>query len=76
MENNTKTLKFRTNLTCSNCVSKVKPGLDDSATISEWNVDTENPEKILTVKSEGITEDEIISIIKKKGFKAELLEAQ
>ena len=39
----------------------------------EWNVDTANNDKILTVKSEGITEDEIVAIVKKKGFKAEPL---
>jgi len=54
-------------------VSKVKADLDGADGICEWNVDTANNDKILTVKSEGITEDEIVAIVKKKGFKAEPL---
>lgn len=71
MEN--KNLQFKTNLNCGNCVSKVQADLDNASGISEWNVDTANSDKILTVKSEGISEDEIVSIIKRKGFKAELI---
>lgn len=69
MEN--KELKFKTNLNCSNCVSKVQNDLDQAEGISKWEVDTENEHKILTVDSTGITEEEVIQIIKKKGFKAE-----
>lgn len=69
MEN--KELKFKTTLNCGGCVSKVKLDLDNSQGISKWEVDTDNPDKILTVSSKGITEDQVISIIKSKGFKAE-----
>lgn len=69
MEN--KEFQFKTTLNCGGCVSKVKSDLDDSAKITKWNVDTDHPDKILTVNSKGITEDEIIAIIKSKGFKAE-----
>ncbi|MCT4317747.1 heavy-metal-associated domain-containing protein [Flavobacterium sp.] len=66
-----KNLQFKTNLNCGNCVAKVQSDLDNANGISEWNVDTTNSDKILTIKSEGISEDEIVTIIKKKGFKAE-----
>ena len=66
-----KNLQFKTNLNCSNCVSKVQADLDNAGGICEWNVDTTNADKILTVKADGITEDEDVAIIKKKGFKAE-----
>lgn len=69
MEN--KEFQFKTTLNCGGCVSKVKSDLDSSAGISEWNVDTDNPDKILTVSSKGITKDEVIAIVKSKGFKAE-----
>lgn len=71
MEN--KELQFKTNINCNGCVSKVKPGLDSAEGIREWNVDTDNPDKILTIKSGGITEDEVIVIIKGKGFNIEPL---
>ncbi len=69
MEN--KELKFKTNLNCGGCVSKVQSDLDNASGVCEWNVDTDNSDKILTVKSEGITEDQVIAIVNKKGFKAE-----
>lgn len=69
MEN--RNLKFKTTLDCGGCVSKVKSDLDNAAGIQEWNVDTANADKILTVSSKGITEDEVVAIIKSKGFKAE-----
>jgi copper chaperone CopZ len=73
MEN--KNLQFKTNLNCGGCVSKVKPHLDSAEGISEWKVDTQNENKILTVTSEGITEDEVVAIIKRSGFKIEPLNA-
>ncbi len=69
----TKELQFKTNINCSGCIAKVKPGLDNAKGIREWNVDTNNREKILTVQSEGITANEVIVIIQSKGFKAETL---
>lgn len=66
----TKELKFKTNLNCSNCVSKVQSDFDKAENIGSWNVDTDNPDKILTVSSEGITEEEVVAIVKSKGFEA------
>ncbi|HLV64058.1 hypothetical protein [Galbibacter sp.] len=66
-----KELKFKTTLNCGGCVSKVQPDLDSSVGISKWEVDTDSPDKILTVESKGITEGQVIAIVKSKGFKAE-----
>lgn len=68
-----KELKFKTTLNCGGCVSKVQADLDNAEGICHWNVDTDNADKILTVSSKGITEDEVVAIIKSKGFKAEPL---
>ena len=64
-------LKFKTTLNCGGCVSKVQADLDNAEGIRDWKVDTDNPDKILTVDSKGITEEEVINIVKSKGFKAE-----
>lgn len=69
MEN--KNLQFKTNINCGGCVASVKPHLDNAQGISHWEVDTTNNDKILTVKSEGITEQEVIEAVKKAGFKIE-----
>lgn len=71
MEN--KNLQFKTNLNCSGCVSKVTTDLNEALGSNEWDVDTSNKDKILTVKSEKLTGEEVIDIIQKKGFKAEIL---
>lgn len=67
----TKNLKFKTTLTCGGCVSKVQSDLDNANGIDKWDVDITNSDKILTVSSKGITEDEVVAIIKSKGFHAE-----
>lgn len=69
MEN--KEFQFKTNLNCGGCVSKIQADLDQATGICHWKVDTENADKILTVSSKGISEEEVIAIIKSKGFKAE-----
>lgn len=69
MEN--KELKFKTSINCGGCVSKVKPVLDSTEGIKNWNVDTDNADKILTVESDGIAEDKVVEIIKAKGFNIE-----
>lgn len=71
MENNN--LQFRTNINCGGCVASVKPHLDNASGISQWEVDTTNKNKVLTVKSQGITQQEIIDTVKKAGFVIEPL---
>lgn len=66
-----KEFQFKTNINCGGCVASVKPHLDNAEGICEWNVDTANQDKILTIKSEGVTEEQVLNIIEKAGFKAE-----
>jgi len=72
MENN-KEFQFKTNINCGGCISSVKPHLDNAAGICEWKVDTANKDKILTVKTNGITATEVIETVQKAGFKIELV---
>ena len=69
MEN--KNFKFKTNINCSACEAKVTPFLN--ILNSDWNVDTTNKDKILTIESEGIIEQEVIDAVQKAGFKIEPL---
>lgn len=73
MKTNDKTLKFKTNINCSGCVAKVTPFLNDADGVCHWDVDTANKDNILSVHSEGITEQEVIQKVQEAGFKAELL---
>lgn len=61
---------FKTNIKCGGCIAKVQPGLDAESAISQWEVDTDNPEKILTVETESMGATSIISLIESLGFQA------
>ncbi|HEX6914818.1 MAG TPA: heavy-metal-associated domain-containing protein [Chitinophagaceae bacterium] len=63
--------QFKTNINCSGCVANVTPHLSGNEKIRHWEVDTNNPKKILTVEAEGLSEEEIKAIVQKAGFKAE-----
>lgn len=65
------TLKFKTNINCGGCVSKVTPFLNKQEGIDSWEVDTANPDKILIVNSKGATEEDVKATLQKVGFKAE-----
>ena len=67
MEN--KNFQFKTNINCSSCVATVTPFLNDAEGVCHWEVDTTKKDKVLTVKSEGITEEEVIEAVQKAGFK-------
>jgi copper chaperone len=61
-------LKFKTNINCGGCVSKVKPALDEAESIEHWEVDTNNPDKVLTVSGIGVVAQEVMDLVKLKGF--------
>ena len=56
------------------CVSKVTPFLDKEEGVESWEVDVNNPDKILTVKSSGATENQVQTVLQKIGFKAESIQ--
>lgn len=64
------TIKFKTNIKCTGCLSTVTPYLNDLAGEGNWHVDLDNPQKILTVESE-LSENEISTAVQKSGFVAE-----
>lgn len=76
MDTNDITLKFKTNINCGGCVAKVTPFLNDADGICYWEVDTTNKDKILSVHSEGITEEEVIQKVQEAGFKIETLKTK
>lgn len=67
------TLKFKTNIKCGGCIATVTPHLNQVKGIISWNVDTTDPLKIMTVETEGISAEEITSVIKTAGYQAELI---
>ena len=68
-----KNLKFKTNVNCGGCISTITPHLNAIKGINHWSVDTDNPLKILTVETEDLAPSEVITILNKAGYKAELV---
>ena len=66
-----KTIELKTNIMCSSCIAKVTPNLNEVAGEANWKVDTQNPQKILTVTTNDLNENEVIDLVKKAGYKAE-----
>jgi copper chaperone len=64
------TLKFKTTIKCNGCVNTVKPFMEKANNISNWSVDLESPDRVLTVETEG-NADEIVELLKEAGYKAE-----
>ena len=69
-----KILKFKTNINCGGCVSKVTPFLNKQEGVESWEVDTDNPDKILTIESDSAIEEDVKATLQKVGFKAESVE--
>lgn len=63
-------LLFKTNIKCNGCIAKVTPFLDGEKQIDEWKVNLESPERILSVKSETLSSESVIELLKKAGYTA------
>lgn len=67
------TYTFKTSINCNSCLSRVKPFLDQEKRITSWEIDLDNPDKILKVVAENIKSSEIIDIVDNSGFEIELI---
>ncbi len=68
-----KKLSFKTNIQCSNCLSKVSPKLNEQAEIYNWAVDLQDPNKTLTVETNSLDAEDIRKVVLKAGFIATVL---
>jgi copper chaperone len=67
------TIKFKTNIKCSGCVATVTPFLNEAVGEKNWNVDYNNPIKLLTVEGEKDEAAKVIQALDKAGYKAEVI---
>ncbi len=66
-------LKFKTTINCGNCVRTVTGFLNDVKGIEKWEVDTNNPDKILTVEGDAVTVEEVVAAVEEAGFDIEAI---
>lgn len=62
-------IKFKTDIKCSGCVAKATPYLNEAFGEDNWEVDTSNPSKVLTLIGEQ-DEVKVKSVVAKAGYKA------
>jgi copper chaperone CopZ len=70
-----KTYKFKTNINCGGCIKSATPYLDALKAI-EWKIDTNDKRKVLEVKTENLTEQEIIDKVHEAGYEAQSLKSK
>ncbi|HUP10997.1 MAG TPA: heavy-metal-associated domain-containing protein [Niastella sp.] len=65
-------IKFKTTIKCSGCVATVTPGLNEAVGASNWQVDLQTPDRVLTVNtSDKNKEQDVIKKLQEAGYKAE-----
>ncbi|MEO6850915.1 MULTISPECIES: heavy-metal-associated domain-containing protein [unclassified Mucilaginibacter] len=66
------TLKFKTNINCGGCIANVTPTLNNLKGVKHWEVNTADPNKILSIEAEdGLTTVDVINTLKNKGYNAQ-----
>lgn len=66
------TFQFKTNINCGSCIKSVTPFLNELDNVDTWKVDTENPDKILSVELDDENVSSVVDAVKKAGFNIEL----
>ena len=66
-----KSMEFKTTINCNNCIAKVTPYLDAVKGMVHWEVDINNPSKILTVYGDDVQIDEIKQKVREAGYSIE-----
>lgn len=66
-------IKFKTNINCGGCVKSVSAFLDEVENIQKWTVDTQNPDKILSVEGDAVDVVKVIEAVQDAGFEIEAL---
>ncbi len=62
-------MKFTSNIKCNGCIATITPFMTKENGIEEWAVDITVPEKTLEVNSAQLSEEEVIALGLKAGFK-------
>lgn len=67
-----KKITFKTNIQCSNCLSKVASKLEQQEGILTWQVDLQDPNRTLTVETGTLTAEAIQRVVLQAGFLAQV----
>lgn len=54
-------------------MANATPFLNDVAGANNWEVDVQNPDKVLTILTDGVAPEVIVQAVQNAGYRAELL---
>ena len=66
-------LKFKTDIKAEADVAKIKPLLDKDSAISNWHLDTNSEENILSISGENVNPQHIENLLKEVGFTSKII---
>lgn len=66
-------VQLKTNIRCSGCIAQATPFLNEAVGENNWEVDIQNPNKILTVQAGKVSKTDVIKALEKAGYKAQEL---
>ena len=66
-----KKYQYKTNINCNGCIAAVTPNMSAEEGIINWSVDTDNPNKILSVEVNSIDSKVVEEAVKKAGYNIE-----
>lgn len=64
---------FKTSAKCNGCVSRIDAALEGRLADGSWSIDLTSPDKLLIVEDDSLSDDDIVTLVKSAGFKAERL---
>ena len=67
------TIQLKTNIKCSGCISKATPFLNEAFGEDNWEVNIQDPNKVLTVAANNVTMTDVIKAVEKAGYTAQQL---
>lgn len=65
------TIKFKSNIKCGGCIAAINESMNEMVGENQWEVDLTSDDRILTVKTENVTSEEISEKLKNLGYTAE-----
>ena len=68
-------VQLKTNIKCGGCVATVTPFLNETVGEGNWEVDIQNPDKVLTVTKSDVSTDAVKKAVLQAGYRAEVLPA-
>ena len=63
--------KFKTNINCEGCIKSVTPHLNALDNVESWQVDIDDPDKVLRVELEEGDEQGVMDAVERAGFSIE-----